>query len=93
MSNYVHQMVRASTLCTSKVIFLYIAQFELTINSHDNTRTALILRHQGRIEESLTAFQAALYLNPMNVNNMKQVGRSLYLLGKHKTALGEVPHA
>lgn len=23
----------------------------------------------------------------MNVNNMKQVGRSLYLLGKHKTAL------
>jgi Bardet-Biedl syndrome 4 protein len=26
----------------------------------------------------------------MNVNNMKQVGRSLYLLGKHKTALGEV---
>ena len=48
---------------------------------------ALILRHQGRIEESLTAFQAALYLNPMNVNNMKQVGRSLYLLGKHKTAL------
>lgn len=23
----------------------------------------------------------------MNVNNLKQVGRSLYLLGKHKTAL------
>lgn len=49
--------------------------------------TALILRHQGRIEESLTTFQAALCLNPMNVNNLKQVGRSLYLLGKHKTAL------
>ena len=48
---------------------------------------ALILRHQGRIEESLTTFQAALCLNPMNVNNLKQVGRSLYLLGKHKTAL------
>jgi Bardet-Biedl syndrome 4 protein len=26
-------------------------------------------------------------LNPTNVNNLKQVGRSLYLLGKHKTAL------
>lgn len=48
---------------------------------------ALILRHQGRIEESLTTFQAALCLNPTNVNNLKQVGRSLYLLGKHKTAL------
>eukprot|EP01038_Epipyxis_sp_PR26KG_P013114 gene13114-17578_t len=48
---------------------------------------ALILRQQGRIEESLTTFQAALCLNPMNVNNLKQVGRSLYLLGKHKTAL------
>ena len=48
---------------------------------------ALILRHKGRIEESLTTFQAALCLNPMNVNNLKQVGRSLYLLGKHKMAL------
>ena len=48
---------------------------------------ALILRHQGRIEESLTSFQAALSLNPTNVNNLKQVGRSLYLLGKHKSAL------
>lgn len=48
---------------------------------------ALILRQQGRIEESLTTFQAALCMNPQNVNNLKQVGRSLYLLGKHKTAL------
>ena len=47
----------------------------------------MILRHKGRIEESLTTFQAALCLNPLNVNNLKQVGRSLYLLGKHKTAL------
>jgi Bardet-Biedl syndrome 4 protein len=48
---------------------------------------ALILRQQGRIEESLTTFQAALCLNPLNVNILKQVGRSLYLLGKHKLAL------
>jgi Bardet-Biedl syndrome 4 protein len=48
---------------------------------------ALILRQQGRIEESLTTFQAALCLNPLNVNNLKQVGRSLFLIGKHKTAL------
>lgn len=48
---------------------------------------ALILRQQGRIEDSLANFQAALCLNPMNVNNLKQVGRSLYLLGRHRTAL------
>eukprot|EP01031_Cornospumella_fuschlensis_P042904 gene42904-52423_t len=48
---------------------------------------ALILRHKGRIEESLTTFQAALCLNPVNVANLKQVGRSLYLLGKHKMAI------
>jgi Bardet-Biedl syndrome 4 protein len=46
------------------------------------------MRQQGRIEESLTIFQAALCLNPMNINNIKQVGQSLYLLGKHKEALG-----
>ena len=48
----------------------------------------LIMRQQGRIEESLTIFQAALCLNPVNINNIKQVGQSLYLLGKHKEALG-----
>jgi Bardet-Biedl syndrome 4 protein len=48
---------------------------------------ALILRQQGRIDESLTTFQAALCLNPSNINNLKQVGQSLYLLGKHKNAL------
>ena len=48
---------------------------------------ALILRQQGKIEESLTTFQAALVINPLNVNNLKQVGRSLYLLGRHRTAL------
>ena len=47
----------------------------------------MILRQQGRIDESLLSFQAALCLNPTNVNNLKQVGRSLYLLGKHKMAL------
>ncbi len=47
----------------------------------------LIMREQGRIEESLTIFQAALCLNPTNINNLKQVGKSLYLLGKHREAL------
>lgn len=48
---------------------------------------ALILRHSGRIQESLQLFQAATCLNPDNKENLKQVGRSLYLLGKHTAAI------
>lgn len=33
----------------------------------------LILRQQGRIEDSLTLFQAATCLNPQSVDNLKQV--------------------
>lgn len=46
----------------------------------------LIRRQQGAIQESLELFQAATALNPHNITNMKQVGRSLYLLSKHKAA-------
>lgn len=48
---------------------------------------ALIRRQQGRIQESLLLFQAATALNPHNIANLKQVGRSLFLLGKHKAAI------
>jgi Bardet-Biedl syndrome 4 protein len=48
---------------------------------------ALILRHSGRIQESLQLLQAATCLNPDNKENLKQVGRSLYLLGKHTSAI------
>ena len=48
---------------------------------------ALIMRHEGRIQESLQLFQAVTCLNPQNIRNLKQVARSLYLLGKHESAL------
>jgi Bardet-Biedl syndrome 4 protein len=48
---------------------------------------ALVTRRRGKIQESLQLFQAATALNPRNVQNLKQVGRSLYLLGKHKAAV------
>ncbi|OQR89056.1 sporangia induced Bardet-Biedl syndrome 4 protein, partial [Thraustotheca clavata] len=48
---------------------------------------ALIMQRNGRIQESLQLFQAATCLNPENRDNLKQVGRSLYLLGKHKAAI------
>jgi Bardet-Biedl syndrome 4 protein len=47
----------------------------------------LVRRQQGRIVESLQLFQAALCLAPKSVPILKQVGRSLQLLGKHKHAL------
>jgi Bardet-Biedl syndrome 4 protein len=48
---------------------------------------ALIMRRRGKISESLQLFQAATCLNPLNVLNLKQVARSLYLLGKHKASI------
>mmetsp|Transcript_31597 Transcript_31597/g.102986 ORF Transcript_31597/g.102986 Transcript_31597/m.102986 type:complete len:413 (+) Transcript_31597:163-1401(+) len=48
---------------------------------------ALIKRQRGEISESLQLFQAATAINPHNIANLKQVGRSLYLLGKHKAAI------
>lgn len=47
----------------------------------------LIKRQQGQIRESLVLFQAATALNPRNAANLKQVGRSLYLLGRYKAAV------
>ena len=47
---------------------------------------ALIKRQRGEIQESLQLFQAATCLNPHNIANLKQVGRSLYLLARHKCA-------
>jgi Bardet-Biedl syndrome 4 protein len=37
----------------------------------------MVRRQQGKIQESLQLFQAAAKLNPSNVENLKQVGRSL----------------
>jgi Bardet-Biedl syndrome 4 protein len=48
---------------------------------------ALILRQRGQIQESLSLFQATVMLNPNNPANLKQVGRSLYLLGRHREAV------
>eukprot|EP00405_Crypthecodinium_cohnii_P034770 CAMPEP_0206533174 /NCGR_PEP_ID=MMETSP0325_2-20121206/4805_1 /ASSEMBLY_ACC=CAM_ASM_000347 /TAXON_ID=2866 /ORGANISM="Crypthecodinium cohnii, Strain Seligo" /LENGTH=430 /DNA_ID=CAMNT_0054029761 /DNA_START=28 /DNA_END=1317 /DNA_ORIENTATION=- len=48
---------------------------------------ALIKRQQGQVQESLQLFQAVTCINPHNVHNLKQVGRSLYLLGKHRAAI------
>jgi len=48
---------------------------------------ATILRTEGDVEQSLKIFQQCHKLNPKNVNTMKQIGKSLILVGKHKSAL------
>ncbi|KAJ8042304.1 Bardet-Biedl syndrome 4 protein [Holothuria leucospilota] len=48
---------------------------------------ALILRQEGRIQESLECFQTCALINAQNPNNLKQVARSLFLLGRHKAAI------
>ena len=48
---------------------------------------ALVLRIKGRIHESLDLFKKCHMLNPNNADYLKQFGRSLYLLGRHKTAI------
>lgn len=47
----------------------------------------LVLRHEGKIQESLEYFQTCHSLNPRNINNIKEVARSLYLLGRHRLAI------
>jgi len=47
----------------------------------------LIQRNQGHISESLELFQASTALNPNNISNLKQVARSLYLLGRYEAAI------
>ena len=48
---------------------------------------ALILRIKGNIHESLELFKKCHLLNPSNIEYLKQFGRSLYLLGRHKAAI------
>jgi len=48
---------------------------------------ALILREEGAIQESLDSFQQCVVINPTNPLNLKQVARSLFLLGRHKASL------
>ncbi|KAH9507656.1 Bardet-Biedl syndrome 4 protein [Bulinus truncatus] len=48
---------------------------------------ALILRQEGKIQESLDLFQTCVAINMQNPENLKQVARSLFLLARHKAAI------
>ncbi|KAK7868652.1 hypothetical protein R5R35_006950 [Gryllus longicercus] len=57
------------------------------MSEYANYVMGLILRHEGKIQESLEYFQTCHSLNPKSVDNMKQVARSLFLLGRHRLAM------
>lgn len=47
----------------------------------------MVFRQEGKIQESLDMFQACAMMNPKNSMYLKQIARSLFLLGKSKTAI------
>lgn len=57
-----------------------LCEYALYVKGH-------ICRGNGELQESLALFQAAAMISPRNLANLKQVGRGLYLLGKHKAAI------
>ncbi|KAL0279168.1 UNVERIFIED_CONTAM: hypothetical protein PYX00_000777 [Menopon gallinae] len=57
------------------------------MNEYVNYIQGVILRHEGKIQESLEYFQKCHALNPRGVDNIKQVAKSLFLLGRQKLSL------
>ena len=47
----------------------------------------MILRREGNIQDSLNCFQTAYNVNSTNVNNVKQIAKSLLIMGSHKRAI------
>ncbi|XP_073978132.1 BBSome complex member BBS4-like isoform X2 [Rhodnius prolixus] len=56
-------------------------------NEYANYILGLILRREGKVRESLECFQKCCFLNPANILNMLQVGRSWFLLGQKYQAV------
>ncbi|XP_043507677.1 Bardet-Biedl syndrome 4 protein homolog isoform X1 [Frieseomelitta varia] len=56
-------------------------------SEYANYLKGLILRREGKIQDSLNCFQAAYNINSTNVNNMKQIAKSFLIMGNHKHAV------
>ncbi|XP_006614029.1 Bardet-Biedl syndrome 4 protein homolog isoform X1 [Apis dorsata] len=56
-------------------------------NEYANYLKGLILRREGKIQDSLNYFQAAYNVNSTNINNVKQIAKSFLIMGNHKRAI------
>ncbi|XP_051153981.1 Bardet-Biedl syndrome 4 protein isoform X2 [Leptopilina boulardi] len=56
-------------------------------NEYANYLKGLILRADGRVQDALECFQKCLEINSTNVNNKKQIAKTLFLLGRHEQAV------
>ncbi|XP_017758735.1 PREDICTED: Bardet-Biedl syndrome 4 protein homolog [Eufriesea mexicana] len=56
-------------------------------NEYANYLKGLILRREGKIQDSLNCFQAAYNVNSTNINNVKQIAKSFLIMGSHKHAI------
>ncbi|CAL8072814.1 unnamed protein product [Orchesella dallaii] len=56
-------------------------------SEYANYILALIYRSEGKMQESLDKLQVCHELEPTNANTVRQIARSLFLLGRHKLAI------
>ncbi|XP_011860397.1 PREDICTED: Bardet-Biedl syndrome 4 protein homolog isoform X1 [Vollenhovia emeryi] len=68
---------------------LLIEQELTKSNAHEyaNYLKGLILRKEGKIQDSLDCFQTAYNVNSTNLDNVKQIAKSLLIMGSHKRAI------
>ncbi|XP_012225812.1 Bardet-Biedl syndrome 4 protein isoform X2 [Linepithema humile] len=56
-------------------------------HEYANYLKGLILRKEGKIQDSLDCFQTAYNVNSTNIDNVKQIAKSLLIMGSHKRAI------
>ncbi|KAL0108838.1 hypothetical protein PUN28_014154 [Cardiocondyla obscurior] len=68
---------------------LLIEQELVKSDGHEyaNYLKGLILRKEGKIQDSLDCFQTAYNVNSTNVDNIKQIAKSLLIMGSHRRAI------
>ncbi|KYM93702.1 Bardet-Biedl syndrome 4 protein like protein, partial [Cyphomyrmex costatus] len=74
---------------------LLIEQELMKSNGHEyaNYLKGLILRKEGKIQDSLDCFQTAYDVNSTNTDNIKQIAKSLLIMGSHKRAINAYAEA
>ena len=73
------QMGIVTSVLTTIFQASYLSRDSFVKRNFSSVTSALLLREEGKIQESLELFQRTVQINPNNVDNLKQVARSLYV--------------